>query len=137
MEQSQIRFRNVYNSSELTEQVISNENVLNEEEKKLSDKQQQTVNTSSSLSVENICWLIASIICAYYSDIINVILHDHRIYRSLMVTSFCLIGINVAIASYMIIWLTHVKKVSANQWNESNPVLIPIATACFISGSIL
>lgn len=54
-----------------------------------------------------------------------------------MFVSFILIAINVLIAFYMIVWLTHVKKINSNKWNEVNPTLIPIATACFVSGSIM
>jgi hypothetical protein len=126
------------------------------------EKEIQTINSSGNLSIENFCWLAASIICVYFSDIFNVILKDQRIYRyfkqpsfrhflwtslifrfflsylrSLMMASFSLIGVNIFIAFYLIIWLTHVKKVDSSKWNESHPTLIPIATACFISGSIL
>lgn len=47
------------------------------------EKEIQTTNTSSntSTSIENICWLIAALACAYFSDIFRVLYSDARIYR--------------------------------------------------------
>ena len=53
-----------------------------------------------------------------------------------MMAGFGLIGVNVAIAFYMIVWLSFIKKVSTNSWNDLHPTLIPIATACFVTGSL-
>lgn len=47
------------------------------------EKEIQTNSISSTLStnIENACWLIAAVACAYYSDIFHVLLSDTRIYR--------------------------------------------------------
>lgn len=49
------------------------------------EKEIQTTNTTSntSTSIENICWLIAAVACAYFSDIFRVLYSDIRIYRYL------------------------------------------------------
>ena len=60
------------------------------QEELLSDKELQTAPTSvsstsasssSSLSFENICWFIASILTIYITDIFKVILFDERVNR--------------------------------------------------------
>jgi hypothetical protein len=117
---------------------------LDEFNKLFDDKQQQTsieihskTNKDSTLTLENFCWFIASIACVYFTDICNVILYNQNVHRNLMLIAFCLIGFNLLIASYLIIYVTYIKKVSTNKWNEMYPALIPIATGSFIAGSIL
>jgi hypothetical protein len=52
------------------------------EAKKLIDKHQQTNSASNhSLTIENICWFVLSIISIYVSDIFRVIIYDPRINR--------------------------------------------------------
>ena len=54
-----------------------------------------------------------------------------------MLAAFGLMAANLSIAFYLIVWLTHIGKVNSNMWSERHPTLIPIATACFVSGCIL
>jgi hypothetical protein len=51
------------------------------EEKKLLDKQQQTVDTSSKFSTENACWFVAAVLSTYASNMHNVLFYDDRVYR--------------------------------------------------------
>ena len=52
------------------------------EAKQLIDKHQQTNSTSNhSLTIENICWFVLSIVSIYMSDIFRVIVYDPRINR--------------------------------------------------------
>ena len=103
------------------------------------DKQQQTNESpnSSTLSNENLCWLLASILCIYLSNIVNVVLSDERVYRSLLLIAFFFMASMVGLMAYMIIGLTYVRKIDPKYWNETNPVLIPLVTACFITASLL
>ena len=135
MAESDLRFRNRANELDLKSLVSKLKN--DENDTLLNDKQQQTNSYSSSLSFENACWFIGALTCLYISDILNVILSDERIHRSLMTISFALISVNILIALYMVIYLTKIKKILSNKWNEHNPILIPLATACFICGSLL
>ena len=48
--------------------------------KEIIDKEQQTQYPAHTL-IENFCWLTASVISIYYSDIVNVILNEKTIYR--------------------------------------------------------
>ena len=45
-----------------------------------------------------------------------------------------LIGINLAIGAYFILWVSYYLKIS--DWDSHNTILIPIATAAFIAGMI-
>lgn len=112
------------------------------------DKQAQTQITSETLEAEraasafslwfeNACWLLASVACVYFTDIVNVVLYDQTIYRHIMLFAFFLIACNICIAFYLIVYVTCIRKINSNKWNDLYPGLIPIATACFISGSIL
>lgn len=46
-----------------------------------------------------------------------------------------LITVTLAIAAFLIVWLSMVKKVSSDDWESTYPAAIPIATASFIAGS--
>lgn len=62
----------------------------------------------------------------------NIILTRKTAYLALV-----LIALNVFIGCFLILWLTHVKKVDPELWTEKYPSLIPIATGSFVFGSIL
>ena len=106
------------------------------------DKEQQTTGVSdekkeSSLSFENVCWVIAATLTVYTSDILRVIFYDKNIHRSMMIVSFVMIGGNVLIALFLIVYVTYIKNINSNKWNENYPTLVPIATGLFFAGSIL
>ncbi|CAF0706633.1 unnamed protein product [Brachionus calyciflorus] len=141
MSQSELRLRNNAPEIKINDQFFSeimtkSSNRLDEKEKLILDKQLQT-SSSSGLSIENICWFVASLVCLYISDIFKVIVSDDRVLRTLLYASFLLILVNILIALYIIFYLTKVKKISSNKWNEYNPILIPVATGSFVIGSIL
>lgn len=134
---SELRFRGENPSNDLNSLIDADSND-HENKKKLTNKQQQTRSQwESTLSLENICWLIASGACLYFTDILNVILWDERINKKLLFSAFSFISINIIIGSYLIIYLTNIKKIPSSKWSECNPYLIPIATGAFIFGSIL
>lgn len=103
--------------------------------KKTSDKEQQTNPTQDML--ENIGWVLASGLAIYFSNIIDVILHDQTVYRTILVLALSLISVNVLIAGYLIVWVSMVNKVNSDNWNETYPTLIPIATGSAALGSVL
>ncbi|KAK7485867.1 hypothetical protein BaRGS_00022862 [Batillaria attramentaria] len=90
----------------------------------------------SAFNVQNIVWLIASIAVFHFSDFYVVVLYDPRINRLWFDVGAGLIGVTLAIALFLIIWLSLVKKVSSDDWEKLHPTAIPIATASFILGSI-
>lgn len=47
-----------------------------------------------------------------------------------------LIGLTLAIALFLIVWLSLVKKISSDDWEKQHPAAIPVATASFILGSV-
>lgn len=56
-----------------------NDSRINRKEKEIQTAISLSPNVSST--AENICWLIASIACVYYSDFIRVLIWDARVYR--------------------------------------------------------
>ena len=47
-----------------------------------------------------------------------------------------LIGVTLAIALFLIVWLSLVKKVHSDDWEKRHPTAIPVATASFFLGSV-
>ena len=45
--------------------------------------------------------------------------------------------VNIGIGSFLILWLSFVKKVKSDDWEKLYPSAIPIATASFVLGGIL
>lgn len=133
MNDSELRFR-----GENCPNVLINDRFNGQDEKKkyLIQKNQQTsVEPQSTLSLENICWLIAAAFCLYFTDILNVLLRDDRINKSLLFCSISLISVNILIGIYLI-YLNKFKYIESSKWNDHNPYMIPIATGCFVFGSI-
>lgn len=48
-----------------------------------------------------------------------------------------LVGVNVSIAVFLIVYLSFIKKVSSDEWERRYPALIPLATAAFVVGGIM
>ena len=47
-----------------------------------------------------------------------------------------LIAMTMAIALFLIVWLSLVKKISSDNWEKHHPGAIPVATASFILGCV-
>ncbi|XP_045190761.2 transmembrane protein 128-like [Mercenaria mercenaria] len=90
----------------------------------------------SAYSIQNICWLIASLGVFYYTDFYRAILYDQRINRLWFNIGALSVGANVSIAIFLIVYLSFIKKVSSDDWERKYPALIPIATAAFVVGGI-
>ncbi|XP_064601964.1 transmembrane protein 128-like [Liolophura sinensis] len=93
--------------------------------------------TSSPYTIQNVCWLIVSMAVFYYTDFYLVLRYDPKVNRFWLNIGLLLIGVNVSIALFLILWLNYVKKLTTDQWEKRYPAAIPIATACFILGGIL
>ncbi|XP_025095876.1 transmembrane protein 128-like [Pomacea canaliculata] len=99
------------------------------------DNQQIPKRHVSAFSVQNVLWLIASIAVFHFTDFYLVLLYDSRIDRMWFNVGAGLITVTLAIAAFLIVWLSMVKKVSSDDWESTYPAAIPIATASFIAGS--
>ncbi|RNA25638.1 transmembrane protein -like [Brachionus plicatilis] len=137
MHDSELRFRGEISTDILNSLVDKHDSKDQEKIKNLIHKQQQTSFQQSTLSLENICWLIASVLCLYYTNIVSVILWDEGINRSLLYAAILFISVNIFIGIYLIIYLSKIKDIPSSKWNEYNPYLIPVATGAFVSGSII
>ncbi|XP_071090062.1 transmembrane protein 128-like [Haliotis cracherodii] len=90
----------------------------------------------SVFSIMNILWLMAGVAVFYFSEIVLVIRYDPRVDRLWFNIGSVLMGINICIAMFLVVYLSYIKKISADDWERHYPALIPIATAAFIFGGI-
>nr|XP_022343076.1 transmembrane protein 128-like isoform X1 [Crassostrea virginica] len=90
----------------------------------------------SAYSIQNILWLITSIAVFYYTDFYIACRYDQRVNRIWFNVGGILILVNVCIAAFLIVYITYIKKVSADDWEKHYPAAIPIATGSFIMGSV-
>ncbi|KAL3865145.1 hypothetical protein ACJMK2_006766 [Sinanodonta woodiana] len=93
--------------------------------------------TESPYSIQNILWLIASMATFYYSDFYLAVTYDPRVNRLWFNIGMLLVGVNICIAVFLIIWLSYIKKIDSDQWEKRYPAAIPIATASFVLGAFV
>ncbi|KAH3802908.1 hypothetical protein DPMN_156605 [Dreissena polymorpha] len=48
-----------------------------------------------------------------------------------------LIGVNMGIGLFLIVYLSYFKKISSDNWEREYPAAIPVASAAFVVGGIL
>ncbi|XP_052220077.1 transmembrane protein 128-like [Dreissena polymorpha] len=93
--------------------------------------------TESAYSIQNICWLIAAMGVFYYTDFYLALMYDHRILRMWFNSGVILIGVNMGIGLFLIVYLSYFKKISSDNWEREYPAAIPVASAAFVVGGIL
>ncbi|CAK8682804.1 unnamed protein product [Clavelina lepadiformis] len=93
-------------------------------------------NAKQRIKVDTILWLAISICTFYYSDILNVILHEPGLNGFTYNAAILLSGFAIAIALYYIMWLNLIKGIDADDWEAHNSYGIPIATGSFVLSAI-
>ena len=81
-------------------------------------------------------WLLASIGIFYLTDFAAVVLYDTRVDRRWLYGALSLFLIAGICCSYCIIWLSWIKKIHSDYWEDSNQFVIPVATASMLLGTI-
>lgn len=89
---------------------------------------------TSRINPHSIFWMVAAIAAFYYTDFYIAVRFDPRIHRTWLYIGGTLIGINLSIGCYCVLWLSYYKKIT--DWDKHSPYLIPVATASFIAGMI-
>jgi len=107
-----------------------------EQEEEAFIKGNETSVPKSPYTIQNVIWIVAAIAVFYFTDLPIAVLYDPRIYRTWLNIGIVLIGANLGIASYLIVYLSWIKKLNSDEWDVRHPAAIPIATACFAFGSI-
>ena len=83
-------------------------------------------------------WLVCSFIFVYILYLlIYVVLYLFICFcfiRLWLYIGGALIGVNLCVGCYCVIWLSYYKKIT--DWEKHSPYLIPIATASFLVGMI-
>ncbi|WAR22195.1 TM128-like protein [Mya arenaria] len=92
--------------------------------------------SESAYSIQNVCWLIASMAVFYYTDFYRAVLYDPRILRLWFNVGVVLVGVNICIALFLIVYLSFIKKVHSDEWESRYPAAIPVASAAFVVGGI-
>ncbi|CAH3143062.1 unnamed protein product [Porites lobata] len=90
--------------------------------------------STSRINPHSIFWMVAALAVFYYSDFYIAVRFDSRIHRTWLYIGGALIGVNLCIGCYCVLWLSYYKKIT--EWDKHNPYVIPIATASFIAGMI-
>ncbi|XP_019620726.1 PREDICTED: transmembrane protein 128-like [Branchiostoma belcheri] len=90
----------------------------------------------SRINAHTIFWLVASMAMFYYTDIAVALRVDPRINWLWLLPGAVLIGLNVGIGAFLIVWLSWIKGVSTDEWEKRYPSAIPTATASFIIGGL-
>ncbi|EDO37132.1 predicted protein, partial [Nematostella vectensis] len=86
------------------------------------------------INVHSIFWMTAAMLVFYYTDFYIAVKVDDRINRPWLYLGTALIGINVIVGLYFVVWCSYYKKVT--DWDQESPALIPVATFSFISGLV-
>ncbi|XP_046576893.1 transmembrane protein 128-like [Haliotis rubra] len=118
------------NAGKLTSQIDP------ETQKKFEAKFGKYRRKESVFSIVNVLWLVAGVAVFYFSDVVMVIRYDPRVDRLWFNIGSVLMGINISIAMFLVVYLSQIKKISSDDWERHYPALIPIATAAFIFGGI-
>ncbi|XP_015769956.1 PREDICTED: transmembrane protein 128-like [Acropora digitifera] len=89
---------------------------------------------TSRINSHSVFWMLAALAVFYYSDFYIALRVDSRIHRTWLYVGGGLIGVNLSIGCYCVLWLSYYKKIT--DWDKHSPYIIPIATASFIAGMI-
>lgn len=92
---------------------------------------------TGTLKIDTVFWIIAAFLTLYYSDLIIVLKVDHRVNIKYFYASLAVTSIPIAIACYLILYLSFMKNVHSDDWEISAPYAIPMATASTVVAGIL
>ncbi|KAK2166440.1 hypothetical protein LSH36_39g10033 [Paralvinella palmiformis] len=122
-------------ANQLQEDIFDEDQQKNDEDDPQAKSKGLRVKRESPYSVENILWLISSIAVFYYADFARAMLYDPDVRRSWFYIGLVLMGLTCAIAFFLIVYLSWIKKMSTDDWELQYPAAIPVATASFAFGS--
>lgn len=90
-----------------------------------------------TFKIDTVFWIIAAFLTLYYSDLITVLKVDHRVNIKYFYASLAMTSIPIAIACYLILYLSIMKNVHSDDWEISAPYAIPVATISTVAAGIL
>lgn len=90
--------------------------------------------SKSRINPHSVFWMVAAMAVFYYTDFYVAVRFDPRIHRLWLYIGGALIGFNLCVGCYCVLWLSYYKKIT--DWEKHSPYIIPIATASFIVGMI-
>ncbi|CAI9733034.1 Hypothetical predicted protein [Octopus vulgaris] len=107
-----------------------------EAQRQLDKKYKESTEKKSPYSIWNVMWLLTAMATFYYTDFYPALLYDTRINRFWLNLGALLIGVNITIGAFLILWTSCIKKISSDEWERQYPAAIPTATASFILGAV-
>ena len=137
-----LRARDVFNrriQAQLTNRYLSLLQPNTEKDNPVDEKGSTMKTTRSTYwrnTAQNVLWLIACVIVIYMSEIYTVLLYDQRIVKLWFNVGAFLIGLTIAIAMFLIVWISCIKKKTTDDWDKEYPSAVPVATFSFIVGSL-
>ncbi|ELU07790.1 hypothetical protein CAPTEDRAFT_193160 [Capitella teleta] len=90
----------------------------------------------SPYSIANFLWIASAACVLYYTEFFTTAIKHPKTRMTWLYTGILLICVNLAVAFFLIVYLSYIKKVSSDNWEKQYPPAIPIATACFTFGAI-
>lgn len=100
-----------------------------------SDNVKRKSKTSSSpYTIQNFFWLLLTGLVLYFTEFLSVILYDIRINRAWFNIGVVLVSVHITIGTYLVVFLSWVKKVPSDEWEQKHPLAVPVATFAFVTG---
>lgn len=89
-------------------------------------------------TILSVCWIGASVCIAYVSDFVNVIsLQNDQVCRPIFFVGATLLGINLALTIYLVLYLPRVLRIDHTGWSTYCPRIIPTMTGIGIASFLL
>ncbi|KJE91298.1 hypothetical protein CAOG_08606 [Capsaspora owczarzaki ATCC 30864] len=87
-------------------------------------------------TIEGVVWFGLALLIYRFTNFPEVIMFDSRIRRSYLHFGLALMGVNVLISLYLVVYLRWIRKSQA-AWEVEAPYAIPIITACGVLAAVL
>ncbi|XP_030841330.1 transmembrane protein 128 isoform X2 [Strongylocentrotus purpuratus] len=105
---------------------------LEEMQKKRDEEEEARV--TSPYNIQTVFWILASIAIFKLTDFVPAMFYDSAVKKTWLYIGAGFIGINMAIALYLIIVCSWIRKIT--DWEKHSPSAVPIATCSFVSGTL-
>ena len=89
----------------------------------------------------NLAWLAAAAFAAYHMDFLDVAVFsplrgDNQLNALFYILGVVLLGVNVAIFCYLVVYLSWNRGVKSEDWDSYIPFAVPAATASFVGAAV-
>lgn len=85
--------------------------------------------------LQALAWISCAALTIHYSKIIDIALHDARVYSVFLVLGLIGVGVTLAIYSYLVLYLRYIARLDV-AWDVYAPNMIPAATAAMVLAAL-